>query len=207
MEPESHDPMLLLEAARTGDAEAFGELCRVFETRLVRQAFSLCRDTELAQDLVQETLVEAWRSLRRYNGQCALFTWLCAILLNQYRNSLRKKRIEMPAGLDHSGGNSHPMEAGCPDPAMLPDEAAELRENALLVQQCIRQLPAKHQQVIFLRFFVDDSLEGIAAALGCSIGTVKSRLFHALEKLRAMKALIRPLKPHRASGESHESVL
>jgi len=49
-------------------------------------------------------------------------------------------------------------------------------------------LPAKHQQVIYLRFYVDDSLEGIAAALGCSVGTVKSRLFHALDKLRGMKA-------------------
>ena len=67
----------------------------------------------------------------------------------------------------------------------LPDEAAQRREEAALVQQCIDALPAKHQQVIHLRFYVDDSLEGIAAALGCSVGTVKSRLFHALDKLRA----------------------
>ena len=58
----------------------------------------------------------------------------------------------------------------------------------MLVQQCIQALPAKHQQVIHLRFYVDDSLEGIAAALGCSVGTVKSRLFHALDKLRGMNA-------------------
>jgi len=50
-------------------------------------------------------------------------------------------------------------------------------------------LPAKQQQVIYLRFYVDHSLGGIAAALGCSVGTVKSRLFHALEKLRAMNVL------------------
>jgi RNA polymerase sigma-70 factor (ECF subfamily) len=59
----------------------------------------------------------------------------------------------------------------------------------VLVQQCIQALPAKHQQVIHLRFYVDDSLEGIAAALGCSVGTVKSRLFHALDKLRGMNVL------------------
>ncbi|MGH7972362.1 MAG: RNA polymerase sigma factor, partial [Limisphaerales bacterium] len=179
MDPESDDPLLLLEAARAGDAEAFGELCRMIETRLLRQAFSLCRDAEFAEDLAQETLVEAWRSLRRYNGKCELFTWLCAILLNRYRNSLRKKRVEMPPGLHDGGEYSHPMEVGCPDPAMLPDEAAALHENAMLVQKCIRKLPAKHQQIIYLRFFVDDSLDGIAAALGCSVGTVKSRLFHA----------------------------
>src|SRR5207244_13602013 len=56
-------------------------------------------------------------------------------------------------------------------------------------QKCIQMLPAKHQQVIYLRFYVDDSLAGIAAALGCSVGTVKSRLFHALDKLRKLNAL------------------
>ena len=55
--------------------------------------------------------------------------------------------------------------------------------------RCIQTLPARHQQVIYLRFYVDNSLESIAAALGCSVGTVKSRLFHALEKLRKMNAL------------------
>jgi RNA polymerase sigma-70 factor (ECF subfamily) len=67
-----------------------------------------------------------------------------------------------------------------------------LREEAALVRRCIEALPPKHQQVILLRFYVDDSLDGIAAALGCSVGTVKSRLFHALDKLRAMQALSGP---------------
>jgi RNA polymerase sigma-70 factor (ECF subfamily) len=71
----------------------------------------------------------------------------------------------------------------------LPDEAAQLHEQTALVRKCIDSLTAKHQQVIFLRFYVDDSLEGIAAALGCSVGTVKSRLFHALDKLRGMNAM------------------
>jgi len=75
------------------------------------------------------------------------------------------------------------------DQDSLPDQAAQLREQAVLVRDCVQALPTKHQQVIYLRFFVDDSLAGIADALGCSLGTVKSRLFHALEKLRGMIAL------------------
>ena len=70
-----------------------------------------------------------------------------------------------------------------------PDEAVLLREQAALVQQCVGTLPAKQQQGIRLRYYADDSLDGIAAALGCSVGTVKSRLFHALEKLRGMNVL------------------
>jgi RNA polymerase sigma-70 factor (ECF subfamily) len=79
--------------------------------------------------------------------------------------------------------------ARLPDRQPLPDEAAQMHEQAASVWQCIHSLSARHQQVIYLRFYADDSLEGIAAALDCPVGTVKSRLFHALDKLRSMKAL------------------
>jgi RNA polymerase sigma-70 factor (ECF subfamily) len=59
-------------------------------------------------------------------------------------------------------------------------------ERAAFLRHCVEQLPPKHREVIHLRFYVDHSLDGIAAALGCSVGTVKSRLFHALDRLRAM---------------------
>jgi RNA polymerase sigma-70 factor (ECF subfamily) len=172
----------LLEQARAGDAEAFGEICHVHETRLLRQAVALCGNLTLAEDLAQDTLVEAWQCLRRYNGRCQFFTWLCAILLNRYRNALRANRLQPASDFEKQTGH-------LPDPSALPDQAVERREQEALVRQCIQNLPPKHQQVIYLRFYVEDSLEGIAAALGCSVGTVKSRLFHALEKLRKMNAL------------------
>src|SRR5256885_86656 len=92
VEIETSDTRSLLEQAHSGDTKAFGEVCRVYETRLLRQAIALCGDATLAEDLVQDTLVEAWRCLRRYNGRCRFLTWLCAILLNRYRNSVREKR-------------------------------------------------------------------------------------------------------------------
>jgi RNA polymerase sigma-70 factor, ECF subfamily len=75
------------------------------------------------------------------------------------------------------------------DPELRPDQLLQHSEKAALVRRCVAALPPKQQQVILLRFFVDNSLEGIAAAVGCSLGTVKSRLFHALENLRRMPAL------------------
>jgi RNA polymerase sigma-70 factor (ECF subfamily) len=179
-----------LAQAQAGDAEAFGEVCRVYETRLLRQAMALCGSAALAEDLAQDTLVEAWKCLRRYNGQCQFFTWLCAILLNRYRNTVRQKR-PMPFSSFQARDQEGLQDCigRLADQEYLPDEVAQRREQAVLVQQCIQALPAKHQQVIHLRFYVDDSLEGIAAALGCSVGTVKSRLFHALDKLRGMNAL------------------
>jgi RNA polymerase sigma-70 factor (ECF subfamily) len=180
----------LLELAQGGDAGAFGEVCRVYETRLFRQSMALCGNAALAEELAQDTLVEAWKCLGRYNGRCQFFTWLCAILLNRYRNTVRKKRPvawSALAGRDEDEFRKKVENAA--DEEALPDGAAELREQAELVRGCIGALPAKHQQVIYLRFYVDESLEGIAEALGCSVGTVKSRLYHALEKLRGMNAM------------------
>jgi RNA polymerase sigma-70 factor, ECF subfamily len=186
VETEISDTSGLLDQARAGDAEAFGDICRVHGTRLLRQAVALCGNLTLAEDLAQDTLVEAWKGLHRYNGRCQFFTWLCAILLNRYRNVLRGNRLRpaaTPGARDQDEFENH---ANLPDHAAWPDQAVERREQAVLVRQCVLALPAKHQQVIYLRFYVDDSLEGIAAALGCSVGTVKSRLFHALDKLRKM---------------------
>lgn len=179
-----------MDRARGGDADAFGEICRVHETRLLRQALSLCGNRPLAEDLAQDTLVEAWRCLRRYNGRCRFFTWLCAILLNRYRNAVRDRRkftftAPMPEREDVVGTDDENLV----DPGSLPDQSAVAREHSALVWRCIRSLPPRHRQVVVLRFYVDDSLAGIATALGCSVGTVKSRLFHALEKLRKMPRL------------------
>jgi RNA polymerase sigma-70 factor, ECF subfamily len=187
----------LLEQAQAGDVEAFGEVCRAYEKRLFRQAVALCGNAALAEDLAQDTLVEAWKSLRRYNGRCQFFTWLCAILLNRYRNTVREKRpLPFSSLAAEDGGEFQRSLDHLANDEPLPDQTALLREQAALVRRCIEALSPKHQQVILLRFYVDDSLEGIAAALGCSVGTVKSRLFHALDKLRAMQAMSgQPIHP------------
>jgi RNA polymerase sigma-70 factor (ECF subfamily) len=202
VDTESLDMRSLLDQARSGDAEAFGEVCRIHESRLLRQAMTLCNNPATAEDLAQDTLVEAWKSLRRYNGGCQFFTWLCAILLNLYRNSIRRKRPLPLAAFSREDRDAiQVIMASVPDRQPLPDETSQLHEQAVLVQQCIQALPAKHQQVVYLRFYVEDSLDGIACALGCSAGTVKSRLFHALNRLRAMKAISAQFSNLKTKGE------
>ena len=184
------DPQSLLDRARAGDAEAFGQVYRAYATRLLRQAMALCGNAGLAEELAQDTLVEAWHCLRRYDGRCRFFTWLCAILLNRYRNSIRRSPLRPISIFGRQAQDTFTAAvAKLADRGSVPDQAAELREHAALVRKCIGSLSVKHQQVIYLRFYVDDSLEGIAAALGCSVGTVKSRLFYALDRLRGMNAL------------------
>lgn len=186
---EGPAPELLVQAS-SGDSVAFCELCRACEARLIRHAFSLCGDLSQAEDLAQETFLEAWKNLRRYRGECQFFTWLCAILLARYRNSIRRRR-PFPFSLLQRGESEDA--AGylerAPDPAAPPDESARQSDSAAVLRSALRRLSPKHHEVIFLRFFVEASLEGIASALRCSVGTVKSRLFYGLEQLRQMKEL------------------
>ena len=180
----------LIGRARSGDCEAFDALCREHGDRLMRQAIGLCRDVGTAEDLVQETLIEAWRSLPRYHGGCRFFTWLCSILIHRHRNSLRKKWA-LPFSFLFGGerDSAESFLARIPDPTPAPVTRSEQAEQAACVLRSLENLPAKQREVVYLRFYADDSLEGIANALGCPVGTVKSRLFQGLERLRKMKAL------------------
>lgn len=175
----------LLVLAKAGDADAFGELCRIFETRLLRQALLLCANMDTAEELAQETLVEAWKSVKRFKARCQFFTWLCAILFHRYRNKLRVRRPILFSDLVRHERDEIENRAQPADDSS-PSRAAQLNEQGALVRRCLEALPRKQQQVIYLRFYAGESLEGIADALGCSLGTVKSRLFYGMERLRKM---------------------
>ncbi len=180
----------LLARARAGDAPAFCLLIEPLQARLLRQAATLTGDLNLAEDIVSETLVEAWKSLPRYNETCRFSTWLYAILLHRYQKSVHRARSRPVALSSLSLFESQALnerQPVVPAPDNSPDEIAARNEMFLQLRQCIAELSEKHRQIILLRFFEDASLPDMAAVLGCSVGTVKSRLHHALEKLRKMK--------------------
>jgi len=180
--------------AQAGDPDAFCALVEPYEERLYRQACALGGGPNGAEELAQETLVQAWRSLKRFHGRCQLFTWLSGILLNVHRNAARKSQVRTSCTQPEVGDERMELAEGIWGSAVPPDALLLGSERAAMVRQCLDRLPAKQRDVIYLRFFVDDSIEGIAAALECSPGTVKSRLFYALEKLNAMPELT-PLNP------------
>lgn len=180
----------LLARARAGDSRAFCLLTEPLQARLFRQAAALNGDLSAAEDLVSETLVEAWKSLSRYDQSCRFSTWLYAILLHRHHKTLRRAQsrpvplAQLPQ-LDAQALDD--QQARLPSPEPSPAEILARQETAAHLRTCLEALPEIHRQVIWLRFFEDASLPDMAAVLGCSTGTVKSRLHHALEKLRKMK--------------------
>jgi len=142
-------------------------------------------------------LVEAWKSRARYNETCRLSTWLYSILLHRCQKSVRRARSRpiSLAGLPFfEAGKLHEQQQNVPASEPSPAEAATQNEVAVQLRRCIEALPEKHRQIILLRFFEDASLPDIANVLGCSVGTVKSRLHHALDKLRQMKMNLAEMK-------------
>lgn len=183
------DDAELVRLARQGDVEAFSRLMEEEQPRLLSQALAFCHDAHLAQDLVQETMIAAWKSLPRYDGSCRLFTWLYVILLRQHRRSQGWFRRRLPlASLEQ-------IHAAEQHPPIAEDESGPpLEEEGHLLRQMIEALPARHREVVRLRFYGQASESEIAAALGIAQGTVKSRLSHALEKLRRMREKVQRLK-------------
>ena len=192
----THDGVQQIEAGESlaracaGDSEAFCRLMEPLQSRLLRQAAALSGDLSTADDLVAETFVEAWKSLARYDGTCRFSTWLYAILLHRHQKWTRRARSR-PLALAwlpvFERDDLVARQENVPSPEPSPAEDAARNENSALMRECIDRLPEKHRQIILLRYYEDASLPDMAHVLGCPVGTVKSRLHHALEKLRKTK--------------------
>lgn len=175
---EPDQEKLLVQRAQAGEPGAFRALAELHLGGLLRGAVALgCSDRMAAEDLAQETLLEAWRSLERYDGSSRLGTWLFGILRNRWYKSLRRRVPVLSEELVSLAGPANRTE---PAQAMLQEELA------VALREAVAGLPDGQRQVIELRFFGGASLEEIAATMECPLGTVKSRLHHALEKLRQL---------------------
>lgn len=180
---------VLVEQAQAGDKRAFDALVRQLHERVWRSALVMCGDPEAARDLVQESWLEAWKSLPRFDGRCQFSTWMHGILRHRYLKLLRRDRrkpLELWAEL--------PRDTQTADVFLPGDELAK-REDYALLSEMLSQLPEKHRRVIELRFFANASLADIARVMGCFQGTVKSRLHHGLKKLRENPRLLNLLGP------------
>ena len=188
------DERELIDRAQAGEAIAFERLAGQHAAPLWRCALALGKDSHWAEDLVQETLVEAWRSLARFDGRCRFSTWLYGILRHRFLKGRRRQNAVRLSASDALGQE--------PCTARSPDRSAEASEDAQRVRQAVASLPEEHRLVVELRFFAGATLDEIAAALGCPLGTVKSRLHHALEKLRQMNLAVNLFTSSRETRES-----
>jgi len=165
------DESELLDRCRSGDAEAFAQLVRKYRDRIFNLAWQLLGNRDDAEDVAQETFLQAYEHLHQFRGESPIFPWLYRIAVNACMMKLRQRKFVEPLPDDH-------------EPA---DEIDwhEVEERVLLKQRIDRvlaRLPENLRLVLILREVHQLSYDEIAQVLSIPVGTVRSRLFEARKK-------------------------
>ncbi len=171
------DEAVWIAQARAGSEQAWRHLVRAHQEAAFRLAYLLLRDAAAAEDVAQEAFVRAYLSLARFDETRPFRPWLLQITRNlarNYRRSLRRY-------LHHL---THWYTMARETAVTLPSQNQET--NAQLLGQAVQKLPAKGQEIVYLRYFLELSEAETAVILNIPVGTVKSRLSRALRQLRGV---------------------
>lgn len=185
LDPDRIDVRLLVRQAQAGNKKAFEELVIIYQEKVYTLSYYLAGNHSDAQDLAQEVFLRAYSSLRSFRLEADLGTWLHRITVNTWSNMRRGR--DQALSLDdpvqtEDGKMERPLADG--DPTSDPAVALEEKEVQVMVQQAIRSLPEEYRTVLVLREMEGYTYEEIAGIMGCSLGTVKSRLNRARRALK-----------------------
>jgi RNA polymerase sigma-70 factor (ECF subfamily) len=191
----AEDKALVLQAQK-GDMPAFEELVARHRDKIYARAYSMMRNEEEAIDLSQEAWVKAWQRLAQFQGDSSFATWLTRIVINlcldQIRRQKRQRAESIEAMDEDSGGVERQMEPIITNPT----ERLERDELRKRIDEAMGKLSSEHRTVLVLHEFEELEYKEIAKVMGCSIGTIMSRLFYARRRLASL------LQDLKAKGES-----
>ena len=179
----------LIRQAQNGDTAAFDELVGRFRNRVFGMIYNMVNNEQDAWDLAQDSFLKAWKSIGRFRGQSSFYTWLYRIVMNVTIDWLRKKQVK-GSGAEFDDAiqlkEIDPASRTVPKADALPHQKMERQEIRARIEAAIAQLTPEHRAVILMKEMEDMQYHEIAESLGCSIGTVMSRLFYARKRLQNM---------------------
>ena len=177
----------LVKQCQAGSTEAFDQLVTRYRTRVFAMIYNMVHNEQDAWDLAQDSFVKAWKSIGRFRGRSSFYTWIYRIVMNVTIDWLRKKQVK-GAGTEFNDAiqlrEIEPASRTSPKADPLPHERMEQSEIRARIDSAIAQLSPEHRAVILMKEIEEMQYHEIAEALGCSIGTVMSRLFYARKKLQ-----------------------
>jgi len=184
----AEDDIVLVRRCQKGDALAFEQLVIKYRSKVFSMIYGMVQNEQDAWDLAQEGFIKAWRSIHRFKGQASFYTWLYRIVTNVAIDSLRRKGFKKTAEFDDhiAASEVEPGSKTVPTPDPLPHHGLEREEIRQRIEQAISRLSPEHRAVIVMKEIEELQYNEIAEALGCSIGTVMSRLFYARKKLQTL---------------------
>ena len=177
----------LVRQCQAGQSEAFDQLVIRYRTRVFAMIYNMVHNEQDAWDLAQESFVKAWKSIKRFRRHSSFYTWIYRIVMNVTIDWLRKKQIK-GAGTEFDDAvqmkDIDPASRTVPKADPLPHQQLEHAEIRARIDRAIKQLSPEHRAVILMKEIEGMQYHEIAETLGCSIGTVMSRLFYARKKLQ-----------------------
>lgn len=189
----------LVERTVAGDQRAYELLVIKYQRRIERLIGRMVRDTDLVQDIAQETFIRAYRALHQFRGEAQFYTWLYRIAVNTAKKALLDMKRNPVIYEGAMRGNEDGDETSRFERELISDETPETvlaaQEIAQAVNAAMAALPEDLRQAVTLREIEGLSYEEIATAMECPIGTVRSRIFRARE---AISARVRPLLENQA---------
>lgn len=178
----------LVKSAQSGDMAAFEEMVARHRDKIYARAFSMMRNEEEATDLSQEAWVKGWQRLVQFQGDSSFATWMTRIVINLCLDQLRKNKRVRTESIDEMNDETGGVERQLPVITPNPTEGLERGELRARIDKALGQLSYEHRTVLVLHEFEELEYKLIAKKMGCSIGTVMSRLFYARRKMAALLA-------------------
>lgn len=170
-----------VEKAVNGDSVAFEELVKRYHTKIYRLAYRILDNPDDADDATQEAFVEAYKSLKSFEGRSKFYTWLYKVAKNTCHQHVRKaesRQRTLSSFAEDFKYNYNESNVETPERIVLKNERNHL------IQEAVSKLPAKQREVVVLFYMHNLKYREIAEILNCSEGTVASRLHTALRNLK-----------------------
>jgi RNA polymerase sigma-70 factor (ECF subfamily) len=175
----------LIERTLAGDGGAFGILVERFQRKIYRVANAIVRDDSEADAITQDTFVQAYTHLAKFQGRSELETWLTRIAINRSRDALRRRKFVSFFSHDEAAeGDGHQAVIEPVDER--PDAERLLMAHQLrgAIARAEKKLSPQQKIIFRLRHYENRPLEEIAELLGLRSGTVRAHLFRAIHKVR-----------------------
>ncbi len=168
----------LVQAGRDGDESALGLLVRRHHAAAFRVAVSLVKEDDVAQDVVQDAFMKAFRALDGFRGDAAFRTWLLTITANEARGALRRRGRRKESALD----DAIEVQSGDPSPATAAIQSVEAER----ARRKLEELPDKQRMSVSLRIEEGLSFKEIGEIIGSSEGAARVNYFHGIRRLREL---------------------
>jgi RNA polymerase sigma-70 factor (ECF subfamily) len=183
---EATDAELVIRS-KEGSTEAFETLVTRYRSRIYAMTLNMSGNDADAWDLSQEVFIKVWRSLPHFEARSQFFTWIYRITHNVVIDWTRKRKMQTgPEFNDELGSVSAAGAVTVPRPVPEPDRALENQELGARIKAAMEKISPEHRAVILMKELDGLSYHEIADTIGCSPGTVMSRLFYARKHLQSL---------------------